>query len=284
MYRLFEQEIHIPDGYNGTMPNGDPLTPGNTTFSSMRSQYNKVEKYVEYKNAYESNNLASLGDSPEDVKKKQEAMESVELTLHRFWHAGDYLMALGTMADLYPDLQADKYDTDGGEVEEDLLKLNKSEVSIEVGETDTITSNVTGATFESADSSIATVSPSGVITGVKEGTTTITITTPKNQTATVTVTVTSSSQSTAGSLNPGEDYLWGDVDLNDAVETADLVLLSKHLVNTSIYKLGKGDEASAAKAATQANVQYDDNVNSLDSAKLVEFLLDAIDQDKLGPQ
>ena len=39
-------------------------------------------------------------------------MESVELNYHRFWHAGDILLALGTMYELYPDMEPDKYDTE----------------------------------------------------------------------------------------------------------------------------------------------------------------------------
>ncbi len=283
MYRLFEQSVHVPTDYNGTMPNGDPLKNG-ATFSSIRSMYNDVEKYVEYKNAYESNNLASLGTSKEDMAKKQEVMESVELTLHRFWHAGDYLMALGTMTELYPDLQADKYD-EGGEVIEPALKVESS-IEVEVGKTETITSNVTGSTFTSADDSVATVSPTGTVTGVKEGTTTVTVTTPNGQTATVTVTVTGGSSTTTtipgGTLDPSKDYLYGDVDLNGDVAVGDVIRLSKNLINDSLFPLGNGDADTKAQATEQANVKYDTLIDNVDASTLIEYVTGS--DIVLGPQ
>ncbi len=286
MYRLFEQVVHIPSDYNGTMPNGDVLAPG-ATFSSIRSMYNENEKYLEYKKVYEENNLASLGTSEEDMKKKQEAMETVELTYHRFWHAGDYLLALGTMAELYPDLQADKYD--GEDDIEPALKV-ESEIEVAVGETGSITSNVPGSTFTSADDSIASVDSTGTVTGNAVGSTTITVTTPGGQTATVTVTVTESGTTTpseqipTGSINPGEDYLYGDVNLDGSVSVADITKLAKYLVSSTLFPVGNGDEESANKALVQANVADDAAVDALDSNKLIEYCLNSITQDQLGPQ
>jgi hypothetical protein len=271
------------------MPNGDPLQNG-ATFSSFRSQYQNVPKYMEYKKAYDDNNLASLGTSAADMKKKQEAMESVELTLHRFWHAGDYLLALGTMAELYPDLQADKY---GEEDPEPSLKVDES-IEVEVGSTNKITSNVTGSTFESADKSVATVTPDGTVTGVKEGTTTVTVTTPNGQKATVTVTVTPTESTTAPTDNQGDTIatgvidpstcLYGDVDLNGEVALSDVIRLSKYLVNNTLYPVGNNTEESIAKAIEQANVAYDNKIDSVDNSKLIEFNTGALPQSALGPQ
>jgi len=287
MYRLFEQVIHIPDNYNGTMPNGDPIAPG-ATFSSIRSKYNDIAKYKEYKDLYYGEGLDKLGDSEADMAKKQEVMEQVELTYHRFWHAGDYLLALGTMAELYPDLQADKYD--GVDEDEDLLDVEAG-ITVEVGATETIDSNVAGSTFSSSDESVATVDPStGVVTGVAEGTATVTVTTPKGQTATVTVTVTPVQSTTegdtipTGSLIEGIDYLYGDVDLNGAVELADVAALAKHVVAKELYPLGKNTPETVAQATEQANVDYDDFINAADTLKLIEFKVKSITQDKLGPQ
>ncbi len=282
MYRLFEQSVHIPQGYNGTMPNGDPLAPG-ATFSSFRSQYNDVAKYKEYKDVYYGQGLDKLGTSADDMAKKQAAMESVELTLHRFWHAGDYLMALGTMTELYPDLQADKYDEDG---DEPALKVD-SAIEVEVGGTGTITSNVTGSTFTSADDSIATVSPTGTVTGVKEGTTTVTVTTPMGQTGTVTVTVTASGTTkptTPGQLDPSVEYIWGDVDLNGDVALGDIIKLSKYLINTSLFELGNGTEETKEQAMIQADVKYDNAIDNVDTSTLIEYISGSITQDQLGPQ
>ncbi len=104
MFRLFEAKVYVPSDYNGTMPNGDPLKSG-ATFSSIRSQYKTDEMYQKFEKAY---NDAGGASASADAKK--EAMESIELNYHRFWHAGDILLANGTMAKLYPDLEVDKYD------------------------------------------------------------------------------------------------------------------------------------------------------------------------------
>ncbi len=117
MYRLFEQEVFVPTGYTGTMPNGETIANGQTTFYSIRTKYDSIPKYQEFKKAYDAyraeypNAATSTNLKDEDaIKAREEAMKSVELKYHRFWHAGDYLLALGTMWELYPDLEADKYD------------------------------------------------------------------------------------------------------------------------------------------------------------------------------
>ncbi|MCQ2464311.1 MAG: cellulose 1,4-beta-cellobiosidase, partial [Oscillospiraceae bacterium] len=84
--RVFEQKVHIPDGYKGTMPDGSPLEPG-ATFISIRKTYEDDATFKELKAYYDTN-------------KKTEGFE---LNYHRFWHIGDYLMAAGTMATLFPD-------------------------------------------------------------------------------------------------------------------------------------------------------------------------------------
>ncbi|MQS07855.1 endoglucanase [Streptomyces sp. IF17] len=82
-YSRFDQEIYIPPGWSGTMPNGDVIEPG-STFLSIRSFYEddpdwpKVEAY--------------LNGGPEPV-----------FEYHRFWAQADIAMALGTYADLFGD-------------------------------------------------------------------------------------------------------------------------------------------------------------------------------------
>ncbi len=84
--RMFTQVVYVPTSYNGKMPNGDPIVNG-ATFSSIRTEYEKVERYQEMKAVFDETG----------------STESYEYYLHRFWHAGDMLMALGTMALLFPD-------------------------------------------------------------------------------------------------------------------------------------------------------------------------------------
>ncbi|MGN0612774.1 MAG: glycoside hydrolase family 48 protein [Porcipelethomonas sp.] len=279
MYRLFEQKVHIPEGYNGTMPNGDTLAPG-ATFLSIRSKYNENEKVQEFKAAYDA-----VGGASATAEQKTAAMETVELSYHRFWHAGDILLAMGTMAELYPDLQADKYD-DTDPNQEPVLSVDSS-IEVGVGETADITSNVTGSTFESADSSIATVDSNGTVTGVAEGTTTITVKTPGGQTATVTVTVTDSSTTKptlpSGALDP-DSLLYGDVDLDGKVSVSDVTKLYKYLASSSLYPVGKETPETIAKAMEQADVAWDNKVDSIDGGKLIEYCLSKITLGELGPQ
>ena len=87
------------------------------------------------------------------------------------------------------------------------LTLDKTEASVGVGKTITLSATVTnhksdnGVTWESSDKSVATVDEKGVVTGVKVGSAKITATTKekdasgKNLTATCTVTVTSNAAS-----------------------------------------------------------------------------------------
>ena len=99
--RLFEQEVWIPTNYRGTMPDGSKLENG-ATFSSIRESYQYEEKYQELKAAYDSTG----------------STESVDLNYHRFWHAGDALMAYGAMALLYPEV--DPLDPEGETTTDDL--------------------------------------------------------------------------------------------------------------------------------------------------------------------
>ncbi|MBQ8296219.1 MAG: cellulose 1,4-beta-cellobiosidase [Ruminococcus sp.] len=99
--RLFEQKVWIPTNYRGTMPDGSKLENG-ATFSSIRESYQYEEKYQELKAAYDSTG----------------STESVDLNYHRFWHAGDALMAYGAMALLYPEV--DPLDPEGETTTDDL--------------------------------------------------------------------------------------------------------------------------------------------------------------------
>ena len=68
------------------MPNGDALKTG-VKFIDIRSQYKDdpmFQKLEEYYN-------------------KNKSTKGFALDYHRFWHAGDYLMAVGTMATLFPE-------------------------------------------------------------------------------------------------------------------------------------------------------------------------------------
>lgn len=88
------------------------------------------------------------------------------------------------------------------------IAFDKTEASVEVGSTVTVTATVTGAaqadktvTYSSSEESIATVDENGVVTGVAAGSVTITATAADGSTATCTVTVTAKEEP---GENPGE--------------------------------------------------------------------------------
>ncbi|WP_165985494.1 glycoside hydrolase family 48 protein [Streptomyces sp. YIM 98790] len=80
-YERFDDEVYIPAGFSGTMPNGDQIQPG-ATFESLRTFYHddpnwqKVEDYL------------NGGPAP-------------EFEYHRFWAQSDILVAMGVYADLF---------------------------------------------------------------------------------------------------------------------------------------------------------------------------------------
>ncbi|MDE5584172.1 MAG: cellulose 1,4-beta-cellobiosidase [Ruminococcus sp.] len=96
--RIFEQEVYIPDYYNGTMPDGSPLKSG-ATFSSIRGSYANDEMYQAAKAEYEATGETS----------------GYKYKMHRFWHHGDALMSYGTMALLFPTLDPLAVDDEGGD-------------------------------------------------------------------------------------------------------------------------------------------------------------------------
>jgi hypothetical protein len=126
--RFFSQPVHVPSSYTGTMPNGDEIASG-ATFLSLRSMYLDSSKckgaktsdeaialVKKLQEAYDKDVAAGAkwsGDysaSSSEGKAELEKFKNVgdvTLNYHRFWHMGDAMMALGTLAQLYPDLTPD---------------------------------------------------------------------------------------------------------------------------------------------------------------------------------
>ncbi|MER7715625.1 glycoside hydrolase family 48 protein [Streptomyces flaveolus] len=79
-YNRFDDGVHVPDGWTGTMPNGDTIG-ASSTFSSIRSFYqddpawSKIESYL------------AGGAAP-------------TFTYHRFWAQADIALAMGSYAEL----------------------------------------------------------------------------------------------------------------------------------------------------------------------------------------
>ncbi len=286
--RIFEQDVHVPTAYGtGTMPNGDVIKNG-IKFIDIRTMYREDPLFQKLEADYEATGTT----------------ENTELRYHRFWHEGDIMMALGGFAELFPELTPPD-DTITGE---DTLVLDKTAIDLEVGETETIKSNVPGTTWKTENGSVATVDKDGVVTGVGAGTTTITATTPEGQTATVTVTVTEVTTETTTvttvttvttpetttvttvttpvttvtttETTPKDDIDWdkvlyGDVDVDGEVRLNDVIQFNKHFVGAVVL---------SPTARENANCVYDEILNMADNMQIANYLVFKITQADLGPQ
>ena len=87
--------------------------------------------------------------------------------------------------------------------EKDPVTVNETSLTIEEGKTAAITSTMTGLSYKSNSTSIATVDDNGVVTGVKAGETTISVSKDGYKTIKVPVTVTEAAGVIAVSINTG---------------------------------------------------------------------------------
>ena len=290
--RLWETKLVLPNGerkngqgnvlakgdYTGKMPNGDLIQDG-VAFVDIRSNYKNDPMYKEAEKYYQQD-----GNT-----------DGYYFTLHRFWHAGDIMMALGTMSEVYPDLTPDP---DSETPDTDAPVVTPSDVTVAVGETKDLTVDQTGCDFKSDDDSIASVSKDGTITGVKEGTTTITVTNKDGKSTTVKVTVTAdtttteATTTTTGSettttgaettttgadtttsagetttVDPNADNI-GDVNLDGVVDILDAVMLNKYLAG--VVQLS---DQALRNANCDQSADDIDNVGEKDTTALVRFVL-----------
>lgn len=74
--RMFTQEIYIPDGWNGKMPNGDVIKPG-VKFIDIRSKYKQDPDFAR-------------------VQADYQAGRSSKFNYHRFWQEAEAAIANGT--------------------------------------------------------------------------------------------------------------------------------------------------------------------------------------------
>ena len=102
------------------MPNGDKLETG-ATFYSIRTMYKDDPRFAELEADYNDN-----GET-----------DTTEFTYHRFWHQGDVLIALGALAQLFPEVTPDG---DGSS------ETTTTTTTTETTETTTTTSTTSGTT------------------------------------------------------------------------------------------------------------------------------------------
>lgn len=81
--RIFNQEVYVPQGWEGKMPNGDEIKSG-IKFIDIRSKYKNDPDYARVKAAVDK------GEAP-------------VFKYHRFWAQSEYAIANGTYAMLFPD-------------------------------------------------------------------------------------------------------------------------------------------------------------------------------------
>lgn len=80
--RFFDQEVYVPSGWSGTMPNGDQIKPG-VKFIDIRTKYKQDPDYQKVYDAW--------------VKK-----EAPVMNYHRYWHQVDVAVGLGVLATYFP--------------------------------------------------------------------------------------------------------------------------------------------------------------------------------------
>lgn len=205
--------------------------------------------------------------------------------------------------------------------EKEDLTVWPENMEVEVGETSNIKTNIPGCTFKSSSSSIASVDEKGAVTGVSEGLTTITITTPEGQEATIKVIVTdnsipvttapvttakpvttatkpttakpvttvdpnSTTKPTTTAFDPTIDIDWasvlyGDVNLDTYVDTADLVMLNMYILDPETYPIKN------ATARENAQCYYDAPeklIDSYDASILLNYIAMLIKYEEIGPK
>ncbi len=153
--RFFEQEVYIPQGWSGTMANGDVIEPG-VKFIDIRSNYKNDPDYAALEAAY---------NAGEDYTQKY----------HRFWAQVDIALANAEFGRFFGDTTI---------ISVESVTLSDNAKSVEIGRTYQLTatvlpSNATdkSVTWTSSNEAAATVSASGLVEGVAEGEATITVTT-----------------------------------------------------------------------------------------------------------
>jgi uncharacterized repeat protein (TIGR02543 family) len=155
--RFFDQEVYIPAGWSGQMANGDVIEPG-VKFIDIRSKYREDPSFPALEAAY---------NSGQDYESKY----------HRFWAQADIALANAEYGRFFEQGPVDPVAVTG-------VSVSPVSVTVGVGQTSPLTATVTpsnatdkSVTWGSNNNSVATVSATGLVTGISEGSATITVTT-----------------------------------------------------------------------------------------------------------
>ena len=195
---------------------------------------NNIDKQTILKLIQDHAVIAQRMEKLEDYYNEHKDTKKFELNYHRFWHIGDYLMAVGTMATLFPDAVPDKDYAMDKEVPED--RYNNTKEARKGPDP-----NPTTAPTETASPSpepTETTSPSPEPTETTSPTTPATTTTP-------------------------DTGLLGDVDLSGTIDVTDLSTLSLSLVDKKDL---------TGQSFKNADVTKDGKVDLTDLATLRQYL------------
>ena len=225
--RIFEQDVWVPESYNGKMPNGDAIKNG-IKFIDIRTMYRDDAEFKKLEDYYNEH---------KDTKK-------FELNYHRFWHIGDYLMAVGTMATLFPEAVPDKDYAMDQEVPED--RYNNTTEARKGGDPSETTSPKPTETTSPSPEPTDTTSPSPE---------------PTDTTSPSPEPTKPSDEPTKPSDDP--TGLLGDVDLSGTIDVTDLSTLSLSLVDK---------KELTGQSFKNADVTKDGKVDLTDLATLRQYL------------
>lgn len=151
--RFFEQEVFVPEGYNGKMPNGDIVEPG-VKFIDIRSGYRNDKDFEKLENAYK-------------------ASEKYKTKYHRYWAQSDIALANAEYGRFFGDDNTTKTPVSG-------VALSPKSAKIKVGENLELTvsiqpSNATNkaVTWEITPQNIVSIDNGGLLTGLATGNATV---------------------------------------------------------------------------------------------------------------
>jgi hypothetical protein len=251
-HRFFTQEVYVPVSYgSATLPNGGKLANG-ITFYDLRPKYEDEPSFAylqdnvdRFPELAEPGNITADRMTEINAEINEAGVNDIDVIYHRFWHEGDQVMALGSMALLYPDVTPQGTtpktpDTVGPVV-------TPASITLEVDQSKSLASLITAVDYDDdgaetgktisysvEDTDIAEYNSSnGRLSAWKKGTTNLLVSDGKNVTKVLITVVEEGGGIVTTTKEPEKDptkVLYGDVDVDgQACKITDVILLSKHV-------------------------------------------------------
>lgn len=227
---------------------------------------------------------------PESIRKDIDTISADGNLMFGAWYAGETSPTITLKSiDFYEFLS-----------NEDDLIVEPEQVTITVGESKELDINVDGCTFVSSNAGVVAVD-NGIVKGLAVGNSNIVIRTPEGQEKTInvkvnpaaittvvtttsitTTTVATTTTTPVTTVDPDDVIDWdkvmyGDVNIDEDVTIADVVEINAYLLDTENYPLN-------ATAKENADCVYDHDVNTSDSALIMNYVAMLVTIDQLGPK